>query len=167
MVGPDVPAGPSALRTVNVRLREVVEAKDSENAVLHAQLGQLKELRAEVEALRARLGQNPRNSSKPPSSEGLARPPPKSLRKKSGRRPSRPKGQPGATLELTARSRSRACQAVTDLRAMKHLADETLDRSIRLHAIRARSPPMQHTGRHPIETFATTISAVIALHFIG
>src|SRR5215467_6753022 len=54
-----------------------------------------------MEALRARLRQNPRNSSKPPSAEGLAKPAPKSLRKRTGRKPGRPKGQPGATLEMT------------------------------------------------------------------
>jgi transposase len=93
------------LRAANARLREVVGAKDTENAVLRAQLeayqSQLEELRAEVEALRARLGQNSRNSSKPPSGDGLGRPSPKSLRGKSGRKPGRPKGQPGATLEMT------------------------------------------------------------------
>ena len=105
---PDVPLAPdevAALRAANARLREVLEARDAEVAVLRAQAegyqAQLEELRAEVEALRARLAQNPRNSSKPPSSEGLAKPAPRSLRNKSSRRPGRPKGQPGATLELT------------------------------------------------------------------
>jgi hypothetical protein len=95
----------AALRVANARLRQVVEAKDTEVAVLRGQLeayqAQLEELRAEVEALRARLRQNPRNSSKPPSAEGLAKPAPKSLRRKSGRKPGRPKGQPGATLGMT------------------------------------------------------------------
>jgi transposase len=81
-------------------LRAVIEAKDAEIAVLREQVGALT---AQVAELRARLGQNPRNSSRPPSSEGLARPAPKSLRKKSGRKPGRPKGQPGATLEMTGR----------------------------------------------------------------
>ncbi len=105
---PDVPPAPdevAALRAANARLREVVEAKDTEigalRAVIDAFQGQMGELRAEVEALRARLRQNPRNSSRPPSAEGLGKPAPRSQRRKSGRKPGRPKGQPGATLELT------------------------------------------------------------------
>jgi transposase len=105
---PDVPPVSdevAALRAANARLREVIEAKDAEAAALRAQLeacqGQLEELRAEVEALRARLRQNARNSSRPPSSEGLAKPAPRSLRRRSGRKPGRPEGQPGATLETT------------------------------------------------------------------
>jgi hypothetical protein len=98
----------AALRAANARLREVIEAKDVEIAALRtshqAQLDALRAqvavLAAEVADLRARLGQSPRNSSKPPSSEGLAKPSPRSLRKRSGRGPGRPKGQPGATLEL-------------------------------------------------------------------
>jgi transposase len=54
--------------------------------------------RARIADLEARLGQNSRNSSKPPSWDGLAKPAPKSLRGKSGRGPGRPKGQPGVTL---------------------------------------------------------------------
>jgi transposase len=50
-------------------------------------------LTARVEELSRRLGLNSRNSSKPPSSDGLAKPPPRSLRKRRGRRPG---GQPGS-----------------------------------------------------------------------
>ncbi|MGH3401719.1 MAG: DUF6444 domain-containing protein [Streptosporangiaceae bacterium] len=77
----------------NARLRGVIEAKDTEVAVLRAQV---EALAAEMEALRARLAASSRNSSRPPSSDGLARSAPRSLRGKSGRRPGRPKGQPGA-----------------------------------------------------------------------
>jgi len=53
---------------------------------------------ARIEELEARLGTSSRNSSKPPSSDGLGKPAPKSLRKKSNRGPGRPKGQDGLTL---------------------------------------------------------------------
>jgi transposase len=54
---------------------------------------------ARVEQLEARLAMTSRNSSKPPSSDGLAKPAPKSLRGRSGKGPGRPKGQVGFTLE--------------------------------------------------------------------
>jgi len=90
--------GVTGLRAANARLRRVIQAKDTEISILRAQAGTL---RAEVTELRARLAQNSRNSSSPPSSDGLGKPAPKSLRKKTGRKPGRPKGQPGATMELT------------------------------------------------------------------
>ena len=100
---PDVPAARdeiAALRAANARLRQVIEAKDTEIGLLRQQV---EALAGQLAELRARLGQNPRNSSRPPSSEGLGKPSPKSLRKKSGRKPGRPKGQPGATPQMTGR----------------------------------------------------------------
>ena len=56
--------------------------------------------RERIAGLEARLSQNPRNSSRPPSSEGLVKPAPKprSLRKRSGRKPGGQDGHKGATL---------------------------------------------------------------------
>jgi hypothetical protein len=48
--------------------------------------------------LRARLGQNSSNSSRPPSSDGPAKPAPKSLRRRCGRRPGGQPSHPGSTL---------------------------------------------------------------------
>lgn len=63
------------------------------------QAEQIAQLRAEVAELRRQLGQNSRNSSKPPSSDSpFAKPPPKSLRSTSGRKPGGQKGHPGSTL---------------------------------------------------------------------
>ena len=56
-------------------------------------------LAARVAELEARLGSNSRNSSKPPSSDGLAKPAPKSLRKPSGRKPGMQQGDPGFQLQ--------------------------------------------------------------------
>ena len=67
----------------------------AENARLSALLEQAL---ARIGELEARLGMTSKNSGKPPSSDGLAKPSPKSLRGKTGRGPGRPKGQPGVTL---------------------------------------------------------------------
>jgi transposase len=98
-------SGDGGLRAANTRLRALLAERDArieeqaaENAVLREALA---ELQSQVADLAAQVKANSRNSSKPPSSDGLAKPSPKSLRGKSGRRPGRPKGQPGATMELS------------------------------------------------------------------
>jgi transposase len=98
---PEIPAVPddaAGLRAANARLRELLAERDAEVAVLREQLAGLQ---SQVADLAARVQSNSRNSSKPPSSDGLAKPAPKSLRGKSGRKPGRPKGQPGATMQLS------------------------------------------------------------------
>ncbi|MHB1595956.1 MAG: DUF6444 domain-containing protein [Streptosporangiaceae bacterium] len=98
---PDVPPAldeVAALRAANARLREVIEARDTEigalRSVIEAFQGQMEELRAEVEVLRARLRQNPRNSSQPPSAEGLARPAPRSQPRSPGGNPAGRRASP-------------------------------------------------------------------------
>ena len=107
---PPVPGDVARLRAANGRLRELLRERDAEIAELRAQVADIVALREQVEQLRSQVAdlaaqvmQNSKNSSKPPSSDGLGKPAPKSLRTKTGRRPGRPEGQPGATMQLTDR----------------------------------------------------------------
>ncbi|MGH3201488.1 MAG: IS66 family transposase [Streptosporangiaceae bacterium] len=109
---PPVPGDAAGLRAANARLRELLAGRDTQIAELRLQVRardaqiaglseQLEQLGAQVADLAARVSKNSKNSSKPPSSDGLGKPAPQSLRKKTGRGPGRPKGQPGVTMELT------------------------------------------------------------------
>jgi transposase len=84
-----VPGDAAGLRGANARLRELLAERDAEVAGLQVLIA---DLQAQVAKLAARAGQNSKNFSRPPSSDGLGRSAPKSLRKKTGRRPGRPKG---------------------------------------------------------------------------
>ena len=83
------------LLALNVQLKASYE---SVLVQLALQQQQILELQALVLELQARLGKNSTNSSKPPSSDGLAKPAPKSLRVPGQRPIGAPKGHPGGTL---------------------------------------------------------------------
>jgi len=67
---------------------------------VQAQQRLIEDLQAQVVELQRRLGLNSTNSSKPPSSDGLRKPAPRSLRRASGRKPGKQPGAPGAALSL-------------------------------------------------------------------
>jgi transposase len=71
------------------------QGKEAVVALFHRTVGQLA---ARVQALEDRVSKNSRNSSKPPSSDGLAKPAPKSLRKRHGKKSGGQPGHEGNTL---------------------------------------------------------------------
>ena len=72
--------------------RERIAALEAQNATLETR----------VEKLEARLAKNSTNSSKPPSSDGLKKPKPKSRREKGKRKNGGQVGHEGKTLEMVA-----------------------------------------------------------------
>lgn len=79
----------------------VSEGADAVAAVIARLEARIDEQDAQIAELKARLGQNSRNSSKPPSSDGYRKPSPKkrSLRRPSGRKQGGQEGHEGARLE--------------------------------------------------------------------
>ncbi len=82
----------------------VAEGADAVSVVIARLEARIDEQDAQIAELKARLGQSSRNSSKPPSSDGYGKPPPKkrSLRRPSGRERGGQEGHAGARLEPVA-----------------------------------------------------------------
>lgn len=88
----EAPSPPASLEEEIARLRAEIAARDEIIAKLMERVAELER----------QLGLNSSNSGKPPSSDGLKKPPrTTSLREASGRKPGGQKGHPGSTLRRT------------------------------------------------------------------
>jgi len=84
---------------VQAVIAELRAANAEQAGVIAEQAGVIEALRARVAELERQLGRHSRNSSKPPSSDGLGKPPaPRRERRAGGRKPGKQPGAPGAHL---------------------------------------------------------------------
>ena len=93
--------GDSSLTTEEIITSQAQRIKEQEDIIKDLQKT-IERLNQTIKELTEKLGRNSRNSSKPPSSDGLAKPSPKSLRKSSGKKAGGQKGHPGAHLTTIA-----------------------------------------------------------------
>lgn len=88
----------------------LIETQAEQNRLLKVQVA---ELQARVEKLEAQLAKNSSNSSKPPSSDGLKKPKPKSRREKGKRQSGGQPGHKGKTLKMVATPDAIMCYSVS------------------------------------------------------
>ena len=168
---------------------ELLELVSAQATVINTQGEEISQLKTVIAELRAQLGSDSRNSSKPPSSDGLAKPAPKprSLRHKTGRKPGAQPGHEGRTLQqvpdpdAVIRHEPDRCQACgADLRprpeesvAKRQVFDiPPINVKVTEHQMvskrcacgRLNTPPDPHGVAAPVQYGPTLIAFVIYLY---
>ncbi len=92
------------------------QGKAAVQALFEQQAALIRALEARIQALEDQIGKNSRNSSKPPSSDGLKKPKPKSRRERSGKPSGGQKGHVGYRLEPVAKPQHTEVHAVLECR---------------------------------------------------
>jgi transposase len=90
------------IKTLLRQIKKQEETINGLNETINGLHKTIDKLNLVIKDLTEKLGRNSRNSSKPPSSDGLAKPTVKSLRKPSGKKVGGQKGHPGAYLTTMA-----------------------------------------------------------------
>src|SRR3990170_7196600 len=95
---------------------ELIDLILQQQALIEQLQAQMAELEAKLQALADQLAQNSRNSGKPPSSDGLTKPHPRSLRQASGKPSGGQPGHEGHTLKAVERPQHIRVHPVTTCR---------------------------------------------------
>ena len=161
------------------RLQAMIDTLTAVNIQLHASIASLDqtilELNQTIKELKEKLNKNSRNSSKPPSSDGMSKPPrTKSLRTSSGRPQGGQKDHPGKSLKIDTSKVDRVidhvasgcvhcphreeCRASASITDKHYVVDIEFKKTLVCHqTIRMTSCCMDHTdleGKFPKEASA-------------
>ena len=164
--------------------------KLEKNEIIELLLAIIQQQAEEIKELKARLNQNNKNSSKPPSSDGLKKPP-VSLRKPSGKKAGGQMGHDGSGLKVTGEpnshishepdecavcARAAECDASRIVRETRYEIDINIETSTTAHQIMTVKCPRSEellTGRFPGNVtgtvqYGTNIEALaVSLNTIG
>lgn len=109
-------------------------------------------LKQRVSDLEARLAKNSRNSSKPPSSDGLDKPSLKSLRPKSKRKPGGQKGHTGETLKMKDNPEHTIKYRPSNCERCGHSLDGVSEREVERRQVHDVVVPKIEATEHQVET---------------
>lgn len=108
-------------------MEDELTARDALIAIQAAQIAELtklvEELRAEIAELKSRLGENSSNSSKPPSSDGYAKPT-RQQRRAGQRKAGKQRGAPGSNLMQVGVHKHQSGHALRAHEATGHLTSQ-------------------------------------------
>ena len=146
----------SAAWAKDARLAALSGELTARDAQLTAQAGQIAKLTAQVEELAKRLSKDSSNSSKPPSSDDPFTKAPKdkkrSLRKRSGRKPGKGKGDPGSTLPQKEPDETVVVDPPVCPDCHTDLTDAPVTSTTRRQVIEVVPPPPPHVTEYVLIT---------------